>query len=506
MADTRSVPVGIGGRSGAAGFGAVGAARRVLPHLPVALLIAAYFARFALLSVQVQDGYGAPGYDMGIFDQGVWLLSRFHTPFVTVMGRNLFGDHTSFVLILAVPLYWIWPEAQTLLVLQSALIALAAVPIYVLARRRLVASGAGVAATTVTATVLSGAYLLNPALQHGNLEQFHPECFLVLLIAVAILAAVEWHPRLLAVVVIGCLLVKEDTALLVVPLGVWVYFRRSRSWGVGIVAGAAAYTAIAYEVVIASLLGTTSFYANRIPFGGLGGLAAAPVAHPGKFWSYVVHGYRPFYVWQMGASFGWTFLLSPEVALIGVLTFAENVLSDFPYMQQILYHYSLPLVPVLAMGTAFAVTAIHRTWLRAAATTWVAVAAIISCSLWGLAPFSRHPVYPHAAPDSPSVLAVNRALAVIPADAVVSAAYPFVSHIDHRTRIYQWPTPFRAEYWGLYRQEGQRLPFAGQVQWVVIPSQLSGPDASVWSAVESRFQLVSSGGGVGVYRRVTAYP
>jgi uncharacterized membrane protein len=80
--------------------------RRLPPHLPVLVLIVAYAVRFSLLSVQVQDGYGTPGYDMGIFDQGVWLLSRFHAPFVTVMGRDLFGDHTSFILLLAVPLYW----------------------------------------------------------------------------------------------------------------------------------------------------------------------------------------------------------------------------------------------------------------------------------------------------------------------------------------------------------------------------------------------------------------
>jgi hypothetical protein len=89
---------------------------RRLVHLPVAVLIGAYVLWFGHLSVAVHDGYGTPGYDMGIFDQGVWLLSRFHAPFVTVMGRNLFGDHTSFILLLAVPLYWIWPHAQTLLV------------------------------------------------------------------------------------------------------------------------------------------------------------------------------------------------------------------------------------------------------------------------------------------------------------------------------------------------------------------------------------------------------
>jgi len=33
-------------------------------------------------------------FDMSIFHQGIWLISRFHVPFVTVRGLNLFGDHT----------------------------------------------------------------------------------------------------------------------------------------------------------------------------------------------------------------------------------------------------------------------------------------------------------------------------------------------------------------------------------------------------------------------------
>lgn len=468
---------------------------RLLVHLPVALLVVAYALRFALMSVQVYDGYGAPGYDMGIFDQGVWLLSRFHAPFVTVMGRNLFGDHTSFILLLLVPLYWLWPAAQTLLVVQAVLIAAAAVPVYLLALRR--------TSSALLATLLAGAYLLNPALQRGNLEQFHPECFLVFFVALAIFSALEWHPRLLAVAVIGCLLVKEDTALLVVPLGLWVLLRRDRRWGAAIVVGAAGYMAFAYEVVIATILGTTTFYADRIPFGGLAGLAAAPFIHFSRFVGYVFDGHRPFYVWQMGASFGWAFLVSPEIAAIGILTLAENVLSNFGYMQQIQYHYSLPLVPVLAMGSVYAVSRLGTARRRAAAAAYVAAAAVVACSLWGLAPFSRDAVYPHLSPESAQVLAVNRALQTVPPGSVVSADYPFVAHLDHRVRAYQWPTPFRALYWGLENQEGQRLPFAGQVQYVVVRTDMPAGDAATFASIAPHFSLVAQGGGVSVYRRTS---
>jgi uncharacterized membrane protein len=448
---------------------------------------------FGQLSVAVQDGYGTPGYDMGIFDQGVWLLSRFHAPFVTVMGRNLFGDHTSFILLLAVPLYWVYPHAQALLVLQSCLLAGAGVPIYLLARRW--------TASTALATALTASYLLNPALQNGNLEQFHPEAFLVLSIAVAIYAAMESKPVLLAIAVAASLLVKEDTALLIVPLGGWVLWRRNTNWGLAIIGVAVAWMAFAYEVVISLLLGTTSFYANRIPFGGIGGLVSAPFVHPVGFWRYLRSGYKPFYIWQMGVSFGWVFLIAPEVAAIGILTIGENVLSTFPYMQQILYHYSLPLVPVLALGTVFAVGRLATSRARVAATVLVTGAALVSCTLWGLAPFSRQ-TYPHLNPNGGQVLAINKVLKDVPPSAVVSAFYDFVPHLDHRVRIYQWPTPFRATYWGLYTQEGQRLPFSNQIQYLVIPSVLSGVDQTVFESIDSDFQLVGQGGGASVYRRI----
>ena len=463
-------------------------------HLPVAAAVGFYFIHFALLSVQVQDAYAAPGYDMGIFDQGVWLLSHFHAPFVTVNGRELLGDHTSFILVLLVPLYWIWSEAQTLLVVQAALLAAAAIPIYLLGLRRL--------GKVWLAAPFAIAYLLNPALQHGNLEQFHPESFLVFFAAVALYAAVEWHPRILLAASIGCLLVKEDTALIILPLAVWVAYRRDLKFGTWLGIGAVGYMAVAYGVVIKLLLGTTSFYANRIPFGGIWGLIRTPFAHPGKFWSYLVGGYKPFYAWQMAMSFGAVFLIAPEVAAIGVLAFLENILSLFPYMQQIDYHYSLALVPIFAMGSVYAVSRLRSRKLQTVASGYVLSAALISCALWGLAPISRHPTYPHSSPSSVAVIEVNRALQVIPPHAVVSAADAYVSHLDHRVYCYQWPTPFRASYWGLYDQEGQVLPSAPSVQWLAIPTFRDGVDARTFDAIAYQFQLVATGGGVEVYRRV----
>ena len=64
------------------------------------VLVAGYAVFYGMWSVRKYHAYHAPAFDMGIFDQGVWLLSRFKEPFVTILGLNLFGDHTVFIMAL----------------------------------------------------------------------------------------------------------------------------------------------------------------------------------------------------------------------------------------------------------------------------------------------------------------------------------------------------------------------------------------------------------------------
>ena len=94
-----------------------------------------YAAYFTSLTVRIHHALGTSAYDFGLYDQGIWLLSRGQTPFVTLMGRNLFGDHASFILLLLVPLYWIFSSTATLLVVQSIVIAMGGIPVFLYTRR-----------------------------------------------------------------------------------------------------------------------------------------------------------------------------------------------------------------------------------------------------------------------------------------------------------------------------------------------------------------------------------
>ena len=68
----------------------------------VALMVAGVFTTVSWLRYA---NYWAGALDLSIFDQGIWLMSRGHAPEVTVIGRSLFADHLSPVLVLFVPLY-----------------------------------------------------------------------------------------------------------------------------------------------------------------------------------------------------------------------------------------------------------------------------------------------------------------------------------------------------------------------------------------------------------------
>ena len=459
---------------------------------PLALVAGLYCAWFITLSMRMYDGYNYPPFDLSIFDQGLWLLSHGHSPFVTIMGRSLFGDHASFILLPLVLIYRLFPEPQGILVLQTLLLASAALPIFLIARSRLSSLG--------QATALAVAFLANPILQQGNLDQFHPESIQVLVISWALYAALEWRPALLALTVLLALMVKEDAVMLVLPLTVWVALRRDRATGITLAAAALAWAYLANYLVIPGFLHAASFYSGRLPFGGVHGTLATLLHAPGTFFSYLASQGRPFYLWQLGATVGFAFLANPEIAAVGALVAFENVLSNDVYMHQILYQYSLPLVPVLVIGATVAIARLRRARWRRAAVAGTLVAALWTSAVWGFLPYSVNRVVAYQPPSSRTALAALEAR--IPPDAAVCAWYPLVAHLDERVNVYVWPTPFSAQNWGLFDTNGQTLPRARFVTYLLLPSVLdASTNLDVFQRISADFTPLASRGGFTLYVR-----
>lgn len=160
----------------------------VVPRILLILAMLAYALYFGRFAWGKFEAFQAPGFDLGIFDQGVWLLSRFKDPFVTIMGLNLFGDHATYILFLLVPFYWVWPSAHVLLLTQTLALAVAAIPVFLLARK--------VLHNSWFALFPAIGLLLTPALGWLNLENFHPDSYQVplLLLALYFMSERRWRP------------------------------------------------------------------------------------------------------------------------------------------------------------------------------------------------------------------------------------------------------------------------------------------------------------------------
>lgn len=456
-----------------------------------------YTGLFAYLTMRHHEGMGTQAFDVGLYDQGIWLLSRFKTPFVTIMGRNLFGDHTSFALLPLVPLYWVFPTAKTLLFAQALAIGCSAVPVFLLARHKL--------RSEVLAALLAIAFLLMPVLGWMNLEQFHPDILEIpfVLFAAYFMARERWVPFLICICAL--LLVKEDAVLITVGFGAYILCKHNRRIGVVTIVGSALYAAAAFWVILPALNGVGTLNGWRIPFGGPIGFVKTTFLHPGKVMSYVFVEDRMWYVWQLFAPVGLLATLAPGVLFIALPALGANLFSTFLYQYDIHYHYSTLVAPMVMVATIYGIADIARTMVgRRRLVILTLAASVVAACWWGPTPIGRDRFVP-VDPNAAQAVSVREAIRRIPADGVVSAYHGWVPQVDHRERIYMFPNPWKATYWGTFEQEGERLPIAETVDWVLLPTLLDPELGAVVLSVRAEFETVYERNDVQLLRRRTAH-
>jgi uncharacterized membrane protein len=455
-------------------------------------MVLLYALYFSVRTVGVHNGLGTSAYDFGLYDQGIWLMSRGHSPFVTLMGRNLFGDHSSFILVLLIPLYWVFSSTALLFVVQSIVVAIGALPVYWFSRQRL--------RSEPLAAAMAGVYLLHPSISWTNLENFHPDAALGTLVAFAIWAAYAGKWRWYWVAVVLALSVKEDVAFVLAPLGLWVSLKADKKRGL-ITSLASLFTmALMFLVVMRSFTGVAFRNSWRIPFGGIGGLLKTALTQPTKLISYLWSEDRPTYIWQMLAPVGFVFLYEPSLALVGFVMLASNVVSTFWYQHQIQYHYSIIIVPCIVMGTVWALGKFSRP-----ARKWVS-ACIIATSLvcgylWSPMPLARTTTTSWNS-QMPPVVAARESISRVPEDAVVAAYHSLTAQMARRVTIYSFPNPFVRNLYGPdVFAGGDRLPGADEVEYVILPVNLDDEAQKIWDVEKDQFRVVDENAWWVVYQR-----
>ncbi len=112
----------------------------------VATLSAFFAFYFSFFTIRQHLRLGTRSWDMAIFDNMMWNLIRGHwfkaSPDIGPVGSHI-QYHANFLAYLFTPFYAIYQKPETLLVLQATLCGAAAIPIYLVATRRLESRLAG---------------------------------------------------------------------------------------------------------------------------------------------------------------------------------------------------------------------------------------------------------------------------------------------------------------------------------------------------------------------------
>ena len=151
--------------------------REIQYELIITLSVIIYTVSFSWFTLSKHNTFTTYAWDLGIFDQGFWTTVNLDKIFYYTCELHLsesgsfFGVHFSPILFTIIPIYYLYQSAETLLVTQSLIIALSAIPVYKTAQ---------LFHTKQTSCLLACLYLLNPTLHGINCYDFHVQAFLPL--------------------------------------------------------------------------------------------------------------------------------------------------------------------------------------------------------------------------------------------------------------------------------------------------------------------------------------
>ncbi|MEK0182824.1 DUF2079 domain-containing protein, partial [Microcoleus anatoxicus] len=322
---------------------------------PSSLLIAiATTATILFLSSSLRHAlFQSTAFDLGIFDQAIYLISQNQTPFSSLMQMHILGDHAAVIYYPLAWLYKIYPDVHWLFLVQAVALSLGAWPSWSLARLA--------SLNPEQSRAMAFIYLLYPVVFNINLFDFHPEVIALPALLAAILAArlnkILWFSAAI-LLILSC---KAVLSLTVAAMGLWLLLceKKQRCGAIALVFGIAWFV-IASQKIIPFFSGSEVAGVGRYSYLGKSvieiiiNLILKPQLILGKLLSFDTFKY----IFLLSLPLFWGLLpLSSKIGMRYLLplipalpTLAINILSDLPFQRSLAYQYSVPIIPFLLLA------------------------------------------------------------------------------------------------------------------------------------------------------------
>jgi len=443
-----------------------------LPTIAILIIASIYFIMFGLMNISRVDHFnGEYGFDLSNQDQSIWLISRLETPFSTIRGLHVFGDHTPYIYLLIAPFYILYNSINVFLLFHSLTIASGSIGIYLIARKKL--SGDYIA--VIPALI----YLFYPSTTFINIEMVFAETFAIPLLIFSFYFFIDDKPKIGTIFSSLALLCKEDAAVTVVMLAAYIFIFKNKKYGMILASIAIIWFSVNMFVLLPHFNGY-GYFRNLYGYNAGGRLGSTPsqilntvltdqkmvyeIIFTTENKNYIIDTFKPL----LFAPF-----LAPEILMIAAPTLVINIISGYYYTHFIKYHYTAYIIPFVIIATIYSISRLSKS---------KHLQICLLSAILASAAYQNYYMTQEISPTKPQNLyrlitisgyndreiEMNNILDMIPPTSSVSAPYRMLMKLSHRKTIYMFPNPFSVSYWGI---NGENLP-KDHPTYVIIDKEL----------------------------------
>ncbi len=336
------------------------------PQRTLALIIVAYVALFFPLAVRCYDVFGYDSGGTAVFNNMMWwtihgkpfFIASLVSDQATKPLSNL-AYHAAYFWAFLVPFYALAPRPETLMLLQSLALGLAAVPMYLVARKVLQDEWASV--------LLATAFIFLPPVVSQNLNQVMKPSFLPVFLIFAFYFFIERKFGLFMLLAALSSMNRENVPLAISMFGVWALVeRRSWKWIVTPAVFGAVYFWFVTFIAMPYFRQGEPWHVARM-FGYLGAnqneIFKNAVLHPGLLLSHLLGPDKIEYLVQLTQPMGWILPFLSPASLVALPDLILNLLSVNTALRVIGWHYNMTTGTALFVSCIFGLRKLDQ-WLQ----------------------------------------------------------------------------------------------------------------------------------------------
>ncbi len=427
------------------------------PIYTLLIILISYNLFFIAYSLQKHFAFQTAGFDLGVWDQMIW--NTLHgRPFWTTQHENILRSlafHVEPVILFLFPLYGLYSGPEIMIIFQTFIVSLGALPVYWLAKDKLKTPAAGL--------VFACVYLLYPALGAAVTFDVHS-----LTIAVPFLAYVLWamyteRYRLFLVMALLAISCKEDMPLIVFMMGTYILVGQ-RNYKIGLITMAVSLSwfIVAISIVIPTFRpdADNEYVYRYLEWGdSMGEIMVAIITNPWRVIQVITQGDKALYWFRFTLPVFFIALFDPLTLFMAAPTMLINTLGNYPAAYQLdLFHSSAPLavfVTFAAINGAARLSRLFRPrskyvsphFFRNLLIILILVATLMYQLQFGHTPIGRYFKWPTVTEHH---LKAEEMMRLIPSQAVVASQNGLATRLSQRQWLFILPNTsykdIKAEY------------------------------------------------------------